>query len=378
VNWDAVVRGVAPLPGGRILVVGQGLGDSLDAALFFDPWSGSWEDPGVIEVDPGDALVPRRDGTLLQAGVTEPRLWRSEGGRWTYYGSNIAPRGAIAPSVVALADGRVLAAGGCIFQRSGEAPQAAADVYDLDPGWEWDADTATGPLTVGRMGAPAVLLSDSRVLVAGSLSDGAAAAPCTTDLEAAWTSETWDPASGRFTAAGAIPPPDPDVFAAKGIEIPPERPVVEDAGRLVALAGGGALLLDRRERWPTRSPITRFLRYDAAEDRWSEISQPHAAEDWGWSIRGVDRRYSAAVALADGRVLVAGGSVRRTGGTEERVVRWVDAYDPATDGWTPLPALPAALDSAAGISLSDGRILLVGAGRAAGSGVDAVALALTP
>ncbi len=365
--------------------------DAVEAALLFDPWSGSWEDLGLVDVDPEDALVPQRDGTILQAGVTEPRLWRREGGTWSYYGSNIAPRGADAPSVVSLADGRVLAMGGCpsMGQDDGSAVPTAlatADVYDLAPGWEWDANTATGSLATGRIGAPAVLLSDGRVLIAGSLSgpvseaarsEGAPAVPCATDPQAAWTSETWDPATGRFASAGAIPPPDRDAFAARGIEVPAEPPAVEDAGRLVALAGGSALLLGRRERWPERSAITRILRYDAAGDRWTEIAQPHAADDWGWSIRGVDRHDAAVVALPDGRAVIAGGLVRRTGDTEARAVRWADVYDPASDRWSSLPSLPAALESAAGLAVTGGSVVVVGLETRPG-GRDVGAFALTP
>jgi len=69
--------------------------------------------------------------------------------------------------------------------------------------------------------------------------------------------------------------------------------------------------------------------------------------------------HSAAV-LADGRVLLAGG-VDATGDffTADPVTR-AEIYDPAARSWSLAAPLPTARSSAIGITLTDGRVLLVG------------------
>ena len=70
------------------------------------------------------------------------------------------------------------------------------------------------------------------------------------------------------------------------------------------------------------------------------------------------RHYSAAVKLADGKVLVVGGVSAGIGYTNQ-----TDLYDPATDSWTTgAPMLAARSDPSATV-LKDGRVLVVGGDR---------------
>jgi hypothetical protein len=210
-----------------------------------------------------------------------------------------------------------------------------------------------------RVGAPAVTLTDGRVLVAGGTQDGST---CGSDrlVDAAWTADLWDPATDRFALAGAIPLPDRTALAATGIAVPGGRPDVVDPGRLFALPDGGALLLDRTEQWSNETSVTRSLRFDARTKRWTEAGVTGVQGQYWYDPRwGVRRHGAAAASLADGRVLVAGGEVVEPSGYPGGT-RWGDLYDPATGRWLPLPPLPEALASSAALAFSDGTAIVMG------------------
>ncbi|WP_137870033.1 hypothetical protein [Sphingopyxis sp. 2PD] len=95
-----------------------------------------------------------------------------------------------APTVVPLADGRILIAGGY----DGRDARADAEIFDPATG----RMTATGPLAAARSGATGTLLADGRVLVAGG------GRPDREPRRALASAELFDPATGRFTPAGAM------------------------------------------------------------------------------------------------------------------------------------------------------------------------------
>jgi hypothetical protein len=367
------------LPDGRILVTGAFPGPET-RALVFDPVARTWT-PSPVEVDPRDAVVVRPDGGVFVAGASDATAWRDLANG---VGSDHPSRHGLAPSAAALDDGRILVAGGCIPRKAVSRTRAddspvggdairAAEIRDLDPATGRDVAAPTADLGRARVGAPAATLADGRVLLAGSVtahhfpfSDDVYAV-CAPDPagDAEWTADAWDPATGRFVPTGAIPEPDPAAVAALGIDLPDGLPRVDDAGRLVPLLDGGALLLDRRESWPTdvedpsrswpiETQLTRSLRYDAASDAWHEIgvSYVRQADDQ----RGAERQDPAVARLADGRVLVAGG-----GPFYREPIRWADLYDPTAGLWLPVVPLPEAIGPAAAIAMPDGSAILIGA-----------------
>ncbi len=369
------------LPDGRILVTGAFPGPET-RALVFDPVARTWT-PSSVQLDPRDAVVARPDGSVFVAGTSEATVWRDlDSG----VGSSNPSRHGLAPSAAALDDGRILVAGGCIPRKAASGVGGAdwpvggdaiglADIRDLDPGTGRDVAAPTGDLGRARVAAPAATLADGRVLIAGSVtshrfwfSDAIGVAACAPDRagDAEWTAEVWDPATGRFVPTGAIPEPDRAAVASLGIELPGGRPRVDDAGRLVPLLDGGALLLDRRESWyvgeedpprswPVETQVTRSLRYDAATDAWREIGLSFVRQEA--SQRGADRFDEAVARLADGRVLVAGGGPQY--GYD--AIRWADLYDPAAGRWLPVPPLPEPLGPAAAVAMADGSAVVIGA-----------------
>jgi hypothetical protein len=369
------------LSDGRILVTGAFPGPET-RALVFDPVARTWT-PSSVQVDPRDAVVARPDGSVFVAGASDATVWRNlDSG----VGSSHPSRHGLAPSAAALDDGRILVAGGCIPRKTASGKGAddvplggdaisAAEIRDLDPSTGRDVAAPTGDLSRARVAAPAATLVDGRVLIAGSVtshrfwfSDAIGDAACAPDPaeDAEWSAEVWDSATGRFIPTGAIPEPDPAAVAALGIDLPDGLPRVDDAGRLVPLLDGGALLLDRRESWsvgvanppgtwPIVTQLTRSLRYDAATDAWHEIGVSFVRQEA--SQHGADRSDEAVARLADGRVLVAGG--RTSYGYEP--IHWADLYDPAAGRWLPVPPLPEPLGPAAAVAMADGSAVVIGA-----------------
>lgn len=71
----------------------------------------------------------------------------------------------------------------------------------------------------------------------------------------------------------------------------------------------------------------------------------------------------AAIGLADGRVLVTGGSRAQSAYSDQ-----VDRYDPATGQWEALSPLSGGCSEHQAIALADGRVLIAGGARISGSG----------
>jgi hypothetical protein len=64
--------------------------------------------------------------------------------------------------------------------------------------------------------------------------------------------------------------------------------------------------------------------------------------------------------LSDGRVLIAGGDVPGTQGSNVSAV--VELYDPTTDTWTDAPPMPEARHYGSAVALVGGTILIVSGG----------------
>jgi hypothetical protein len=189
------------------------------------------------------------------------------------------------------------------------------------------------------------------------------------DARAFDSAEIYDPNTGRFSLAGRLPAIDRSGLLKQGAPhakpVPAEDPVIDDVGTLVALKDGGAVLVAQAGSWKHQGDITRSFRYDARTGAWTEIGKTFIwtnPDPVSLVIPGVPSLAGAMVSgLPDGRVLVAGGAgpvdlPRLTNYTTTAA----QLYDPATNTWSPLPAMPEARAGGHAVVLKDGSVLLVG------------------
>nr|WP_246852207.1 kelch repeat-containing protein [Patulibacter sp. SYSU D01012] len=189
----------AALPDGRVLVaagIHQGTAEYYPRGTHvYDPVDGargSWTSAGDLATGRRRAtMTVLPDGSALLVGGYDSHQLLASAERWDPRSAAWRPAGAMptarwGASAVALRDGRVLVVGG----RAADGPSAAAEIYDpADSFWYRTSD-----LTVPRANAGIALLADGRVLVTGG-SDGTAGTS---------TSEIYDPERGTWTTAGPL------------------------------------------------------------------------------------------------------------------------------------------------------------------------------
>ncbi len=320
------------LPDGRVIVAGGISGLSgLKTAELYDPLTGTWTVTGSMTFERlGLAAAPLPGGRVLVAGGARfnqacadapagnsGEVYDPAAGTWTRTGSFVQPRSsAIA---VALADGRVLLAGG--GSRCGVV-YASADIYDPAT----DQWTATGAMNVARQAPAGVLLPDGRVLVAG----GAGVSPFASLASA----EIYDPGTGRWTLTGSMH--DPRMWAFDDMSA---------ASFMAVLPNGRVLAAGGLNRCNNSGCDLAFLQtaeiYDPASGAWTATGSL-AAGRW---------RHQMAL-LPDGRVLVAGGR------QSAAILGSAEIFDPATGLFNPAGTLVTARQDFTATLLTNGSVLL--------------------
>ena len=88
----------------------------------------------------------------------------------------------------------------------------------------------------------------------------------------------------------------------------------------------------------------------------SEVYDPETGEWHGTGAMRTARRNHAAVGMADGRVLVVGGTYSASFGA----LASAEVYDPGTGRWTAVADMAEARNDPAAVLLPDGRVLVAG------------------
>ena len=264
----------APLPGGRVLVMGGTPNNATDlkSAEIFDPATGMFTPTGDMNTGREfPAAAPLPGGRVLVAGglssgsaTKSAEIYDSATGDWT----PTTDMGTERRDLVAapLPDGRVLVAGGLSLT---SAFLKTAEVYDPDT-TNW---TPAPDMTTARIGAIAAPLPNGNILLAG----GSPALLATTA-----TAEVYSTTTGTFSATGIGTMGSPRAFAAGA---------AFGDGRVI-VAGG--------------NPNLNQANFLASAEAFDPTANSFGSTGVGSMATG--RNAPAAAELGDGRVLVAGGS----------------------------------------------------------------------
>ncbi len=307
---------VARLRDGRVLAVGGNslIGGNLAPAELYDPRTGRWALTGPLHyrrLRPAAALLP--DGRVLVVGgpysstavaARAAETYAPRTGRWSLTRPMAVPMALPGATATVLRGGTVLLLG-----------DGAAQTFDPRTG-RW-TDLHVRPSFIGVDPAAVVLLHDGRVLVINGYPSFV--------LEAV----LYDPRTGRWTPTGRMPPDS------------------GSAGEAVVLLHDGRVLVVGGIVGDSFAARAGAALYDPRTNRWTRAASPRQR-----------RAEAVAETLPDGRVLLAGGGSQYV--TPPSGVDACDLYDPRTNRWTATAPLHTPRALAAGTLLADGRVLVVG------------------
>ena len=103
--------------------------------------------------------------------------------------------------------------------------------------------------------------------------------------------------------------------------------------------------------YPEETTVSHIYTYTPASNRW----------DRGAAIPANRRRGSAGAAVHNGKIYLVGGNTR---GHSGGMVSWFDEYDPATGRWRQLPAAPNTRDHMH-VAIANGKLVVAGGRRSA-------------
>ena len=355
------------LSNGKILVAGGAVGNLIsNTSELFDPTTGQWQTTGGMKAARlFHTATILHDGRVLVAGgsaLSSAEIYDPETGVWTLTGSLNGERALHTATL--LSNGRVLVAGGHVY--STNSSRNDAEIFDpVTNQWAW-----TGNLPYPCDGHAAAFMETGSVLISGGYQRSSG----TTTVSD--RSAEFNPATGRWTAAGLLP--GPRVGHTMTLSMNTGKVIVaggyDNNGSAVNTAAlyepswrqwtaTGNMTESRGNHTATRlandnilivgghintSPIT--IRssaeiYNTSTGQWSLVDSP-----------GLRTSHTATL-LANGSVVVAGGTTAV--GSDSSSVR---RFSYAQGTWSNATALPVAATGMhpAATLLENGKVLLTG------------------
>lgn len=287
-------------------------------AMAYDEWRGvvvlfGGRDRNDTWTFDGQTWSPAASGVIA---TPSPSAEPSPGTGWSQL-PDLAT-GRIDHTATLLADGRVLVVGGGLESETDS--QASAEIFDPKTG-RWSSATS---MASPRQRHTATLLPDGKVLVVGGLGPGRA------------TAELYDPSTDSWSSAGTL------VQARANHQA-------------VLLPDGTVLVLGGRQ--PGR-PLADAETFQPKTRTWTAVAPLSVARD-----------RPVAVLLRNGKVLVTGGVTTDVGGSLDAAVLFgnplasTELYDPAIRAWSPGAPMATGRVGHAMAVLADGRVLVVGGTR---------------
>ncbi len=223
-------------------------------------------------------------------------------------------------TLTVLNDGKVLLAGSGNFISSGPNSSVRTTAQLFDPSSR--TFTSTGPLLAGISSAVAVRLADGRVLLLGGRVYNQAAAPTA-------TAEIYNPVSGTFTFTGSMTTPRYNHTA-------------------TLLRNGDVLVAGGTSSSATGTPLSSAELYDSVTASFVPIGGMTTAH-----------ANHTATLLADGRVLIVGGS-NRPSAAKSSVTSVAEIYDPMTAAFSATGAMLTPREFHTATRLANGDVLIAG------------------
>jgi len=323
------------LPNGKVLIAGGFGGSGTESHPYpttelYDPQSQSFELAGNMTIGrSGHTAILLKSGKVLIVGGWTGRyearraaeLYDPATNSFTPTGNMVIERAGNTATL--LADGRVLLAGG--VDRN-ENALASAELYDPATG----SFSLTGAMADPRGAHTATALKNGRVLIAGG---GSGRYPSQTVYRSA---ELFDPATGKFTAAG-------------------QMNIARHKHAAVLLASGKVLIVGGSDNRDWHGEYSSAELYDPATGTFSATGSMSTSRF---------KLPQAVVLLKNGKVLISGGG------------SFAEVYDEATGNFTKVEgSLGAARLFASTTLLSNGKALITGGYSVSGNGLPSTAAA---
>jgi len=370
------------LQNGKVLVAGglDANNNGIATAEIYDPVANTWTTVASLHTGRfGDMATLLNDGTVLVTGgyshldrvygntnATTNEVYDPAANNWTVVGSFVTYRTAYTATL--LTNGKVLFTGGYNYDPNyGYAFFNSTEIYDPVT----KTFSAGVPMQVTRSSHSATQLSSGKVLVAGGgnqYSTPVASAEIYDPVATTWTT-TASLNIPRFSHV-AFALPGGDVVVAYGTTIGgqgqssaeiynPTANTWTPFGMTAQLSGSSATQLANGQvlvaggSSPAVTGVTTLAQiFNPATNRWSIVAPLNTARE----------RHTATV-LQSGKVLVVGGDIA-VGATYysayPEVVTSAELYDPAAGTWSAVASLIAGRTAHTATLLSNGKVLVTG------------------